>query len=164
MQLIESIHTDELKKDTAPNTRYAARAVLQDENGKIPVLYVAKHHYHKLPGGGVEAGKEKKIALARECLEEVGAKVRIKDEVGYVEEYRKEWNFKQISYCYYGKVISKGEVSYTQEEIDNGFTLKWLDYDEAAEAFENDDPIDYQGQFVKLRDLALLRASSKFVK
>lgn len=162
MELVASIHMDELEDGSDPDVRYAARAVLQDDEGKIPVLYVAKHKYHKLPGGGVEEGEDKKMALVRECLEEVGAEVEIKEEVGYVEEYRKEWIFKQISYCYYGRIISKGDVSYTQEEIDNGFTLKWLDYDEAVNALENDDPTDYQGQFVRLRDLALLKASGKY--
>ena len=34
--------------------REAARAVVVDENGRVALLKVGKHSYHKLPGGGID--------------------------------------------------------------------------------------------------------------
>ncbi|HCY20386.1 TPA: hypothetical protein DIC40_00645 [Patescibacteria group bacterium] len=51
--------------------REASRAVIFDDNGQIPLLFVSKHNYHKLPGGGFEIGENKKEALIREAKEEV---------------------------------------------------------------------------------------------
>jgi len=33
-----------------PTTREAARAILFDDNNMIPLLFVSKYNYHKLPG------------------------------------------------------------------------------------------------------------------
>ncbi|MEO8862807.1 MAG: NUDIX domain-containing protein [Candidatus Saccharimonadales bacterium] len=52
--------------------RRAARAVLLDDNAQVHMLNVSKHGYHKLPGGGIEAGEDILSALERELMEEVG--------------------------------------------------------------------------------------------
>lgn len=51
------------------STREAVRAVLLDERQMIPLLYVARHRYHKLPGGGIDDGESREVALERELLE-----------------------------------------------------------------------------------------------
>lgn len=63
--------------DEAWKKREAARAVLLDDDGHIPLLYVSNLNYHKLPGGGIDEGEDKMQGLARECLEEVGSEVEI---------------------------------------------------------------------------------------
>ena len=76
-----------------------------------------KLNYYKLPGGGVEEGEDLQIALKRECKEEIGCNVEIIREVGQINEYRKMFNIKQISFCFLAKVVGgKGEPELTEGE------------------------------------------------
>jgi len=142
--------------------REASRAVLFDQNGLVPILYVSKGRYHKLPGGGIEKGESKEKALLREILEEVGA-------VGKIIEYRSKKNFnwgsnqKQISYCYLGKIISKSEPQFTELELIEEFELIWLTLDKAIEAFEKDKSETVEGKFIVDRDLAFLKAAQEMI-
>lgn len=75
-------------KADAYRLRKAARAVIQNTQDEIALLYVSKHRYHKLPGGGLEPGEEMTEALKREVLEEVGAEIEITSEIGLIIEFR----------------------------------------------------------------------------
>jgi len=137
--------------------RRAARAVLFDADNNIPLLFVSKYNYHKLPGGGIENGEDNIEALIREAKEEVGAQVEIKKELGKVIEIRSKWNLRQISYCYLGDVISIGKQKLEQSEIDEGFQLIWVSLDKAIDILGNDRPTNYEGKFIQMRDLAFLK-------
>jgi hypothetical protein len=55
MELLKEISDYKASVDESKiKLREASRAVLFDENDMIPLLYVSKYTYHKLPGGGVE--------------------------------------------------------------------------------------------------------------
>ena len=74
-------------------------------------------------------------------------------------EYRKKFSLKQISYCYLAKVIgAKGNPSFTQEELDDGFEVSWLPLKRAIEVLSSDKPIVYEGGFIVVRDKAFLEA------
>ncbi len=137
--------------------RKASRAVLFDENNLVPLLFVSKHNYHKLPGGGIDNGEDKIQALLRECLEEVGCEIQITGEVGKVIEHRTKWNIMQTSYCYLGKIISKGEPDFTEKELRQGFRIEWFELDDAIKTVEKDEPRNYEGKFIQQRDLAFLK-------
>jgi 8-oxo-dGTP diphosphatase len=144
-------------------TRTAARAILFDNNSLIPILFVSKFNYHKLPGGGVEDGENKETALDREILEETGCTAKITGKIGKINEYRSRWDLFQTSYCYFGKIISKGEQSFTKKERHQGFKLVWFSLDGAIAQLKKDKPADYQGKFIQERDLAFLREAKKLV-
>ena len=65
--------------------REAARGVVVDADGLIALLWVGKHGYAKLPGGGLENGDDAEQAFYRECLEEIGCQVTITQQLGIVE-------------------------------------------------------------------------------
>jgi 8-oxo-dGTP pyrophosphatase MutT (NUDIX family) len=165
MKLLKEIKDKEwLEDESKLKVREAARAVLFDKDSLIPILFVAKKCYHKIPGGGIDAGESKELALVREVLEEAGSQIEVTGEIGKIIEYRSKLNLKQTSYCYIGKVISKGEPNFTKKELRNGFKLIWLPLEEAISKLENDKPADYEGTFIRERDLEFLKASKRTIK
>lgn len=161
MKLLKYIEDKPLLKDGRYEKRSASRAVLFDEKGLIPILFVSKFSYHKLPGGGVEAGEDKVEALDREIKEETGCIAEINGEVGEITEYRSEFNLFQVSYCYIGKVINKGTPEFEQGELNEGFKLIWVALDEAIKLLKDDKPTNYEGKFIQERDLRFLQETKK---
>lgn len=142
--------------DSKITLREASRAILFDENNLIPLLYVSKHTYHKLPGGWVEKWENKEPALIRECLEEVGCEIKVIWEIGKIIEYRSEYQQKQISYCYWGKVLTIWTPSFTQKELDQWFTVVRMSLDEAISTLKADKTTNYEWVFIQQRDSAFL--------
>jgi len=149
----KSLITDDGSKFTR---RFAARAVLLDKDGLVPILLVSKYKYHKLPGGGIEKGEGKIEALKREVMEEAGCSMNIIGEMGKITEYRSKFNLFQTSYCYLGKIVRKGETHFEQGEIDEGFKLVWYSLPNAISILEKDTPLNYEGRFIQKRDLRFL--------
>ncbi len=165
MELLKEIKDKEFPKDKLTlKIRETSRAILFDENDLIPLLFVAKQNYHKLPGGGIDAGEDKAQALVRECLEEVGSTIEVNGEVGKIIEFRSKWDLKQISYCYHGKIISKGKPDFTENELSQGFKIVWLSLKDAISKVENDKPENYDGSFIQKRDLILLKKAEQIVR
>ena len=147
--------------DDSIKTREASRAVLFDEHDLVPLLFVSKHDYHKLPGGGLHKGEDRSQALIRECLEEIGCDIQVTGEVGKIIEFRSRWNFKQTSYCYIGNVLLKGRARFTEKE--QGFKIVWTSLREAISKLTYDRPKDYHGSCVKKRDLMFLKRAEQML-
>jgi len=163
MELLLKIKTDEITDETNLQIREASRAILFDENNLIPLLFVSKCNYHKLPGGGIDAGENKDQALIRECLEEVGCTISVTGEVGKIIEYRSKFKLKQTSYCYLGEIITKGKPNFTEDELNDGFKIVWLTLDNAIATVKNDKPEGYEGPFIHERDLKFLETAREIV-
>jgi 8-oxo-dGTP pyrophosphatase MutT (NUDIX family) len=154
MKLLKTIG----EKDTQRiyRTRKAARAVVFDDDGNVALLYVSKHGYYKLPGGGVEEGEDFEEALKRECLEEIGCDVEIIKPIGRIVEYRHfpdGTNEDQESYCYVARVVGpKGTPHFEQGEIDKGYQSKWTTKNEAIALLRERKTNDYVGRFIVERD------------
>lgn len=169
MELLNEIYNEDVTGEQtevsiAYNLRKASRSIVFNKNNQIALLYVSKHRYHKLPGGGVENTETIKETLKREVQEEVGVNVLIGDDIGAIIEYRDEFKQLQISYCFFSKVI--GEIntpSFTESELANGFQLKWVTLDEAITLLSSDEPDDYVGKFIKRRDLTFLNRAKEII-
>lgn len=169
-RLMEEVQMDELTvlsdaedvrgKELEYFHRKAARAVLFDEEGHIPLLYVKKYDYYKLPGGGLEGSEDMHEALIREVMEEVGATCAITHPLGMIREYRKEYKMYQDSYCFLGTVLEKGSPQFTEKELEEGFELQWLSPEDALEKFATL-PENYQGRFMVERDGVFLEKAMK---
>lgn len=146
--------------------RKASRAVVFDADRKVALFHATKKRYHKLPGGGVEDGEDLETALRRELLEEIGCNVKDIRELGIVEEFRNAFGLHQFSYCFLATVDgAKGEPNLEQGEIDEGFVTEWEDLAAAIEILRREDSVeDYQGKFIRMRDLWFLEEAQKVVQ
>ncbi len=90
-------------------------------------------------------------------MEEVGSEIEVTGEVGKIFEFRSKLNLKQTSYCYYGKIISKDLPNFTKKELSQDFRIVWATLDEAILKIKNDQPNNYEGIFIKERDLCFLK-------
>lgn len=144
--------------------RKASRGVLIHD-GKLALLYVSKENYHKLPGGGIEAGESNEEAFICEIREETGCDCKIVDEKGQnsvVLESRNKIKLFQISYIFFAEVVGEPkEMQLTQDEIKDGFQLKWVPVIQAYETLQKDSPVSYEGNFIQKRDMAVVNFFGK---
>jgi 8-oxo-dGTP diphosphatase len=154
-----------LVDDSEFRTREAARAVVFDSAGKVALLHVGLHSYHKLPGGGVDEGEDIPTALERELMEEIGCKAEATAEVGSTIEHRNQYELVQSSFCFIANQVGeKGQPDFTEKELREQFAIVWADdIDHAIALLEADAPDDYEGKFIKIRDTALLRAAKELI-
>ncbi len=170
MELIREISLEDLGYDnnSDPEKRYrlrkASRAIVINDENKIALLFVLKHNYHKLPGGGLEPGEDTKTALKREVMEETGCNIKIKSDIGIIIEYRDDNDMLQISYCYLTEVYGDMKApSFTEKEKSDGFKIKWVKIVDAMKLLKNDSPRTQSGKFIQKRDLAFIKKYVDFI-
>jgi 8-oxo-dGTP diphosphatase len=170
VKLLREITDKDFKEAFDSNVRYnirkAARAVVINETGKVAVLYASKNEYYKLPGGGIEDDEDNIRALHREIMEEVGVEVEIIDEIGLIIEYRIKYELLQISYCYLCKVKGEYKIpTYTANEINEGFELKWLSMNDAISKLNLDLEVvrAYGVNFIITRDMEFLKKANEII-
>jgi 8-oxo-dGTP diphosphatase len=170
MQLIKTISDSDFGLTTPFPIEYkdrtAARAVVFDHEGKIALIHATNEHYHKLPGGGVDAGEEVLAALARELLEEIGCAATNVRELGSVEEFRSEFALHQVSLCFLADLVGeKGQPCLMEDEKEAGFETVWTDLSFAIAIFEEElkDVLHYEGKFMVTRDLAFLKKAGELL-
>ncbi len=142
--------------------RVAARTVLFNDDGTIALLFVRADGYHKLPGGGVEAGETIRDGLVREVREEVGCGIAVGDEIGTVLEYCGGTKTLQESHTFFGTVAGDmGEPAFDAFERERGFELVWVTLDDARELLRDEHPTAYNGRFIVARDLLILEEAKR---
>ncbi|MDX9893092.1 MAG: NUDIX domain-containing protein [Patescibacteria group bacterium] len=164
MELLKEINPDRLAPDKISKLkpRQAVRAVIFDQNNLVALVYSVENQYHKIPGGGVEAGESLTQALARECLEETGCRISVFGELGKIIEYRTRFNLKQESFCYLARVLgNKGQPDFTAEEIAKGFMVKWVNLPQAIKLLSADRLSDYESGFIRPRELTILKKAQE---
>lgn len=124
-------------------TREAARIVLVDDDGMVPLVYSGKNYVYQIAGGGIDEGESVLDALHREALEETGCEVEVLWEIGSIIDERpasvcKFWkNLIQTSHCYYGGITKKWEAIFTDEEINHWYEIIWMHIDNVLDTMKN---------------------------
>lgn len=144
---------------TSKTTRKACRGVVIDENNLMPLLFVGKENYHKLPWWGIEWDEEKIETFKREVGEETWCEIEDIKEVWSVIEKISGWE--QISYCYIWKITKKGKEQYTPKEISKWYVVKWVSIKEALVIMEKDLPKTLGGKWRRERDVYILQEINK---
>lgn len=112
------------KEDAPYYDRYGAY-LLVENNGKVAVIETEKGLF--LIGGGIEFDETEEECLIRECLEETGYSVIVKEKICSAETYCKHetiGHFHPIQTYYSGELVRK-----VVEPVENGHRLKWVDYE-----------------------------------
>ena len=166
MKFIKLINPENASEEEVKNfiTREAVRAVIMNEEGRIALINVVNEGYYKLPGGGIEEGEDKSMALQRECREETGSEVEVINEIGIIIEYRKISNLKHTSYCYLAKTKGdKSQLNLTDEEKERGTELEWMSFSESLKSMrESKPPAFVCSAYIASRDLAFLEEVQKY--
>jgi 8-oxo-dGTP diphosphatase len=151
-----------IPEKTKMKQRIAARAVLL-KGSKIALLHVAKHNYHKLPGGGTEGSETIEETLFREILEETGCRIKITGELGKIIEHRTHFGIVQTSYCFIAAVTKEGKPKFDEGEIEDGFELQWVTIEDAVKLLKKEKPKTYDGKFIVVRDLKFIDEAHNFI-
>ena len=128
---------------------YFVRAERDDDFGKAIILETA--------GGGVESGESADEAVAREVLEELGARVEVIVKIGVVSDYYNLIHRHNINNYYLCKVLSLGERSLTEDERKLfHLSVVKLTYDEAVQEYQmrSSTPL---GRLIRNRELPILK-------
>lgn len=151
-----------------PNYRFCVRCILLNDAGMIGLVESTKYHYYQILGGGIDPGETIEVALRREVREEMGYEINQFQPLGYFYEKKEgELNSRpsnrNITFVYSATPGKEVGTNYTDEEINEGFTPTWKSLDFAIDFKEKhlrelaeNDPENYGGAFVTLRDLKIL--------
>lgn len=159
MKLIKTINPAGVDESDIAGWEYrkAVRAVIFDNKNRVGLLRVKNQKYYKLPGGGIEKDENTRIALDRECEEELGIGIEVAKEIGSIEEYRTQSKLHQISYCFLARVSSeKNTPNFTDEEKSSGFEVTWVEPKDALKLLHLKQTSDYEGKFIEERDYCFL--------
>ncbi len=113
---------------TKENVKYIDREgayLIPIRDNQIGVIQTSKGYFFL--GGGLENGESHVACIERECMEEAGCAVSVKDKVCSAETYGKHpaiGYFHPIQTYYVGEVLSKAS---TPTEEDHSFL--WIEYD-----------------------------------
>lgn len=98
--------------------------VIPIKNNKIGVIKTSKGYF--LLGGGIDNGENHEEILKRECLEEAGYTVNIKQKICYAEAYTnhpKIGYFHPIQTYYIGELLEK-----VQEPMESDHEFIWIEH------------------------------------
>lgn len=107
--------------------RVGAYAVIFNDENKVPVVKTSTGYF--LLGGGIENNETHEECIVRECLEEVGIMVKVKEFVCKGDKYHWSDTLKYymhgIGYFYYAEIIGNSN-NLTEDDHE----LIWLSIDE----------------------------------
>jgi len=112
---------------------------LSDDKKKVLLISSTRRTTWVLPKGGWELDEPTlEVAAAREAWEEAGIVVKITNDLGKVDEKRKEEQLTpdapRAAYNFFEVTVTKVEDVFPEMEKRN---RKWMTYDEAVKALEN---------------------------
>lgn len=131
-----------------PDIRNVARAVIE-QDGKV--LFIKKQHQDRtwlvLPGGGQDTGEDMATAAARECYEEVAARVEVVELMAVIDHFKQRDShpdmvrhlFECIFRC---KIIGQYTPQHGTDPDDNQIDVLWVERTELTESMFRKDSVE----------------------
>lgn len=130
MNLLETINANDfVPEDYA--VRNVVRCVILSDDGNKVLLFG-----HYLPGGGVEDGETDADAIARECMEEVGAKVEVIKALGQIVTYRDFLRKQYVVNGYLCKLTGEHGQPTTTHADEQKIPVQWVSVATAVSELE----------------------------
>lgn len=106
-------------------TRLAAYIIVSDPTNSEIILVQAPNGAYFLPGGEIEVGESKEVAIHREVMEELGFAVEIGNYLGQADEYFYS-NHRQTAYYNPGYFYVAKNWQEKSEPLEKTNQLKWF--------------------------------------
>lgn len=119
--------------------RLTGKAVVFDQARNVALIGNSVNTFYLLPGGGIEDDETIEEGIVRECLEEIGCGVILRDGLGVVEDYRNRDKKRCLSHGFIAEVVGeKGVLRLTEEETKNGLHVIWEPLSKAITILEKE--------------------------
>ncbi len=113
--------------------RTATKAIIIENDHLLVVKHQNDQVYYTLPGGGQNHNEDLRTAMKRECMEELGAEVQVKD-ILMVRDYisdnhvRKKppTGFHQIDIIFECELLSEVDLDQATEQDPNQVGTEWI--------------------------------------
>lgn len=147
--------------------RETVRAIIQNEQHELLMLYSHTFDDYTFPGGGVKYHETDEQALKRELKEEMGAdEITIHGYVGFIEEIRyglhdNDHIYRQTSRYYRVTIHKFGKTELVGREKFHGLSPQWMNINDVIrhnEHVKNDENHQKKGlRTVLLREVEVLK-------
>ena len=114
--------------------RPTAKGIVIDGEGNIALLEARSHFL--FPGGGVEEGESNEEAFTRECMEEIGCRIKITHGLGTAIQYRAASAKKYEIYFYVAMVVGEKGAPTTTSKGELACLLSWQSEEEVKKILE----------------------------
>lgn len=119
--------------------RLTGKAIVFDKDHNIALVGNKVNSFYSLPGGGIDDHESVENGIIRECLEEIGCKILLKEKIGVIDDYRIRDKKHCINYCYVAEVVGeKGKQFLIKEESHNGMHVIWVSFEKALEIIKKE--------------------------
>lgn len=113
--------------------RTATKAIIIENDQLLVVKHQNDQVYYTLPGGGQNHNEDLRTAMKRECMEELGAQVRVKD-ILMVRDYISDnhahqqppTGFHQIDIIFECDLLSEVDLEQATEQDPNQVGTEWI--------------------------------------
>ena len=115
--------------------RSIGKVVISNDADEIALIGNEVNDFFLLPGGGIEDGESILDGTRRECREETGCEIEIKNALGMTEDFRLRDSKHCISFSYSAKAISYAAPAPTESEVGIRSYVKWFSLPDAIRLF-----------------------------
>jgi 8-oxo-dGTP diphosphatase len=165
MKILGYLSDDQYPPAEISHIRFTARAIVcaKDQFAFITIRgeddFGVRDHIESI-GGGIEEGENAEQTIIRECLEEAGIEVHIKDFLGVVVDHYHLIQRQTVSYFFLAEAINDGHQTHrTDMEKTLMGEVLWLSEVECLKML--DKPVEKIGRLIQRRDkIAFLEALS----
>ena len=158
MKILGYFNDDQFPSSVISHTRFTARAIVVDHDrfAFLPIHgeddFGVRDHIETV-GGGIEVGESAQETILRECMEEAGLEVEIREFLGVIIDHYHLIGRQTVSYFFLVTVINDHK-NHQRTEMEQSLMdeVLWLDKQQALEMLDRE--VGKIGKLIQRRDKA----------